>query len=86
MTNNSTFSCRYAGVIGGLSQLITSLTRSFNTPFELRELETFIELNRETMTLGQRAFRQAVEKTQANISWRRRNVAAIVKWLENIRK
>ncbi|OQV25529.1 Aminopeptidase N [Hypsibius exemplaris] len=77
---------RYAGVIGGLSHLITSLTRSFNTPFELRELESFIETNKDTMTLGQRAFRQAVEKTRANISWRKRNVAAIVKWLENIRK
>jgi hypothetical protein len=45
-----------------------------------------MQINKDSMTLGQRAFRQAVERTQANISWRKRNVAAIVKWLENIRK
>ncbi|GAU94501.1 hypothetical protein RvY_06267 [Ramazzottius varieornatus] len=77
---------RYAGVIGGLGHLINALTRSFNTPFELLELETFITDNQDTMTLGQRAFRQAVEKARANIGWRKRNLAAIVKWLENIRR
>ena len=73
-------------MIGGLGHLINALTRSFNTPFELRELETFISDNKDTMTLGQRAFRQALEKARANIGWRKRNLAAIVKWLENIRK
>src|SRR5690349_19691072 len=66
---------RYAGVIGGLSTLISTLTRSFNTPFELQELERFMEVNRDTLSLGQRAFRQSVEKTKANISWRARNLA-----------
>lgn len=77
---------RYAGVVGGLSHLINGLTRSFNTPFELRELEAFIESHQDTMSLGQRAFRQSVEKTRASIGWRKRSMTQITKWLENIRK
>ncbi|XP_055335825.1 aminopeptidase N-like [Paramacrobiotus metropolitanus] len=77
---------RYAGVIGGLSHLISGLTRSFNTAFELRELEAFIDDNRDSISIAQRALSQAVEKSKANISWRKRSMSQITRWLENVRK
>ncbi|XP_013408526.1 uncharacterized protein LOC106172388 isoform X2 [Lingula anatina] len=62
------------------SGLIDSITGSFNTQFELDQLNAFIS-SHDNLGSGQRAFEQAVEKTQANIKWMQANEKKLGEWL-----
>ncbi|KAL8559955.1 hypothetical protein ACOMHN_041426 [Nucella lapillus] len=62
------------------SGLIGSATYSFNTKFELQQLEEFIQRHPDQGS-GRRAFQQAVEKTRSNIAWMELNFNTLHNWL-----
>ncbi|XP_013400083.2 putative aminopeptidase-2 [Lingula anatina] len=70
----------YGGGSFSFSSIIRGVTTHFNTQFELDKLNEFIS-SRDNLGSGQRAFEQAVEKTQANIKWMQANEKKLGEWL-----
>lgn len=70
----------YGGAGPGRSGIAT-LSRRFNTPFELRQMQEFQRMNRGSLGTAKRAVEQSLEKTEANIRWMKHNFQAILQWL-----
>ncbi|XP_076438803.1 LOW QUALITY PROTEIN: aminopeptidase N-like [Babylonia areolata] len=62
------------------SALVGAVTYSFNTEFELQQLQEFIQKHPDQGS-GRRAFQQAVEKTRSNIAWMDKNYDILSNWL-----
>ncbi|KAH3860106.1 aminopeptidase N-like [Dreissena polymorpha] len=72
----------FGGGSFGFTNLISGLTSSFNTEFDLSQLKAFKE-SKNDLGSGARAFDQALEKTRSNIKWMTAHVPVIQKWLES---
>ncbi|XP_053387798.1 aminopeptidase N-like [Mercenaria mercenaria] len=64
------------------STLVSGITSLFNTQFELDQLKEFVD-SKASLGSGERAFAQALEKTQSNINWMTANVPVIESWLND---
>ncbi|XP_060566248.1 aminopeptidase N-like [Ruditapes philippinarum] len=64
------------------SSLISGITSSFNTQFDLEQLTEFVN-SKQDLGSGARAFAQALEKTKSNINWMNANVPVIETWLHD---
>lgn len=64
-----------------LSHIVTGVTKSFSTETELRELEDFVLSNEGQLGSSERAFQQAIESTELNIEWRKKNEGKVFGWL-----
>ncbi|XP_045589793.2 aminopeptidase N isoform X1 [Procambarus clarkii] len=64
-----------------LPKMVEAVTRSFNTPQLLHELEEFEWVNRGRLLTAERATTQALEATRINVAWRETNRDTIVDWL-----
>ncbi|RUS89956.1 hypothetical protein EGW08_002308 [Elysia chlorotica] len=58
---------------GSLATLIERVTGSFNTQFELEELQHFLDTKARKLAESQPAIRRAVSQVQANIQWMARS-------------
>ncbi|XP_046380097.2 aminopeptidase N-like [Haliotis rufescens] len=72
----------YGTAFFAFTRLIGGITESFNTPFQLKQLQTFVDTHPDQGS-GKRAFEQAMEKTNANIKWMDANVQSVQTWLKN---
>lgn len=71
----------YGGGSFSFANLITAVTRRFNTEYDLQQLEQFKKDNMDTgFGSGTRALEQALEKTKANIKWVAANKDLIQDW------
>ncbi|XP_056008322.1 putative aminopeptidase-2 isoform X2 [Ostrea edulis] len=70
----------YGGGSFSFSKLISGITESFNTELELQQLRDLVKNS--DLGAATRAGQQAIEKTQANIEWMKKNVPIIEKWLD----
>nr|XP_022306251.1 aminopeptidase N-like isoform X1 [Crassostrea virginica] len=61
-------------------RLISGVSSSFNTEFEIKQLEDFLKSHPD-MGSGTRAFQQAIEKTKSNIRWMDTNYDIVKQWL-----
>ncbi|XP_021377931.1 uncharacterized protein LOC110466016 isoform X1 [Mizuhopecten yessoensis] len=64
------------------ANIIKGITRSFNTEFNMDQLLQF-KRNHPEMSSGAQAFKQALEKTEANIRWMNENLNVISDWLNS---
>lgn len=71
---------RFAGAFN-LAKLIKTVMGSFNTPFELKQLKAFAADQAGQLASAERAMKQTIEKTEANVKWMSKNYATIEKWL-----
>lgn len=62
--------------------LVLSITSNFATEYKLAQLETFMHHHPDQGS-ATRAFKQAVEKTKANIDWHKQNYGKVSQWLAN---
>lgn len=65
----------------GYNYFIDVLTASFNSEYELRDLEMFIK-TQGNLGPATRPFSQAVDNTNANIKWLKNNMKMLAEWLE----
>ncbi|KAK3602015.1 hypothetical protein CHS0354_027018 [Potamilus streckersoni] len=65
-----------------LSNMIKGLTSTFNTNFQLQQLEEFKDQH-PNLGSGTRALQQAIETTEANINWMKVNYDIVAKWLKS---
>jgi len=72
----------FGGGSFSFSRLILRVTNTFADEFKLKELTDFIKQNPNAGS-GQRAFDQAVEKTEANIQWIKDNLDEVSTWLQD---
>lgn len=63
------------------TSLIGQIATSFNTEFQLQQLQDFIS-DHPDQGSGTRAFQQAVEKTRSNIAWMEKHYPTLEEWLE----
>ncbi|XP_033100895.1 aminopeptidase N-like isoform X2 [Anneissia japonica] len=75
-----TFRNDYGGGSFSFSRLISSVTKHFNTEFDLAELEAF-GIDRDFGSAA-RAYEQSIEKTKANIIWMNNNAQPTFDWLK----
>ncbi|XP_052782181.1 putative aminopeptidase-2 isoform X1 [Mya arenaria] len=73
----------YGKGVFSFTSLIRGLTSSFNTEFQLSQLQQF-QMQHPDMGTGNRAFQQAMENTETNIKWMALNKNAISSWLDNV--
>ncbi|XP_063599467.1 aminopeptidase N-like [Penaeus indicus] len=71
----------YYDTFASLGSLVTAATAKFNTRDERRQLESFIEENRDSLSSVARSVSQALENTNNNIAWMDNNYDVIVQWL-----
>lgn len=64
--------------------LFIAVTSSLNTQFELDQLKTFYEDHKNDLGTANRAFKQSLETTQANVLWMTKNFDTIKNWLEKV--
>ncbi|KAK8728890.1 hypothetical protein OTU49_008846 [Cherax quadricarinatus] len=64
-----------------LPKMVQEVSRSFNTPQLLAELEEFQRVNEGRLLMAERAVAQALESTRINLAWMQKNKAFIVDWL-----
>jgi len=72
----------FGGSISGLARMVSKVTRTFNTPFEVKQLNDFQRNHAKGLGTGARATAQAVEKTEANIRWMDKNYNDITRWFK----
>ncbi|KAL3885524.1 hypothetical protein ACJMK2_025576 [Sinanodonta woodiana] len=65
-----------------LITMIKGLTSTFNTNFQLQQLEEFKDQHPD-LGSGTRALQQAIETTEANINWMKVNYDIVAKWLQS---
>ncbi|KAK3769904.1 hypothetical protein RRG08_048116 [Elysia crispata] len=63
------------------TNLIGRISARFNTEFDYQELEQFRNSKADNLGTGERAFKQALEKTRTNIRWMDDNYRPVVEWL-----
>ncbi|CAL1548719.1 unnamed protein product [Lymnaea stagnalis] len=63
------------------TDVIDSVTRNFNTPFELEEVKAFRKSQEGNFGSGERAIEQAVEKVSSNVKWMQANEQVIRRFL-----
>ncbi|XP_053377176.1 aminopeptidase N-like isoform X1 [Mercenaria mercenaria] len=73
----------YGKGVFSFARLISGITATFNTEFQLKQLHDFLE-EYPDMGTGNRAFKQAIEKTESNIMWMKRNRDTVATWLDNV--
>ncbi|KAK7096269.1 hypothetical protein V1264_005581 [Littorina saxatilis] len=78
--NWPTIHSEHGGSFFALSNLIGSVTSSFNTEFDLQQLNDFMAQN-PNQGSGNRAFLQAVEKARSNIAWMEQHYSTLKNWL-----
>lgn len=62
--------------------IISTVANDFNTDFDLKELEEFIEENEGNLGSVEATATQMVELTRGNVGWMARHYAEVVDWLE----
>ncbi|XP_055679682.1 aminopeptidase N-like isoform X1 [Lutzomyia longipalpis] len=67
--------------MANLNSILKYSTRRINTPFELEELKRFTD---EHFRDYGRSVKQVIERSEANISWMKRNFKVITTWLSNV--
>ncbi|KAK3108903.1 hypothetical protein FSP39_018341 [Pinctada imbricata] len=72
----------YGGGSFSFSNLFDGIFESFNTEIDLEKLQEFLQANPD-LGSGQRAFQQAIEKTESNIKWMKNNYPIVKEWLDN---
>ncbi|KAK7497860.1 hypothetical protein BaRGS_00010994 [Batillaria attramentaria] len=76
-----TIRSEYGQSFFSFTSLIGTLTKSFNTEFQLQQLQEFMRTH-PNQGSGTRAFQQAVEKTRSNIAWMKQHYNTLADWLE----
>ena len=61
---------------------MSSVAEDFNTAFDLKELEEFIEENREELGSAKDTALQMVELTEGNVLWMEEHYGQVLDWLE----
>ncbi|XP_015790545.1 aminopeptidase N [Tetranychus urticae] len=64
-----------------MSHVIKSVSSSITLPFELNQFKSFYESVKDDLTSAQRAFKQALEKAEANVAWMNLNYQEIENWI-----
>ncbi|XP_067090600.1 alanyl (membrane) aminopeptidase-like b [Osmerus mordax] len=73
----------YGGGIMSFSSLIDGVTQRFSTDFELQQLKQFQSAHGEQgLGSASRALEQAIERTQANIQWVKKNKKTVLEWFK----
>ena len=62
--------------------IVSSVAEDFNTAFDLKELEEFIEENREELGSAKDTALQMVELTEGNVLWMEEHYREVLDWLE----
>ncbi|XP_060551724.1 aminopeptidase N-like isoform X2 [Ruditapes philippinarum] len=75
----------YGKGVFSFARLISGITSTFNTEFQLKQLHDFLGEN-PNMGTGNRAFKQAIEKTQTNFDWMTKNREIVANWLDTVGK
>ncbi|KAK3776842.1 hypothetical protein RRG08_024616 [Elysia crispata] len=65
----------------GIPNAVDGVTEDFNTELELQELEDLISRESGQLGYGFRNFQQAVERTRANIRWKKQNLGVLEEYL-----
>ncbi|XP_059178196.1 aminopeptidase N-like, partial [Physella acuta] len=73
----------YSNSVFQWMSIFGSLTRSYNTEFELNELKAFKASNVNNLGTGARNLDQAIETVATNIKWMQVNQKSIQSWLSN---
>ncbi|XP_069101890.1 uncharacterized protein [Argopecten irradians] len=72
---------RYGTGTFSFSHMIDAALASYNTELELEQIKAF-QAAHPAMGSGTRAFEQAVEKTEGNVRWMKKNYGTIKAWLD----
>merc|ERR1711935_655775 len=65
-----------------VGRIISAISGDFNTEWDLRELEQFIEEHQDELGSAAREAAQMVEGTKANIKWMEEHYQTILDWLQ----
>ncbi|EFX67103.1 hypothetical protein DAPPUDRAFT_203789 [Daphnia pulex] len=69
--------------IHSLAHVFESVTKSFNTDMELKELSDFVGKNKELLVNAMtRSTQQSIDRVRSNVSWMRLNYRQVVNWLQ----
>ena len=69
------------GLSTRFKNIISAVADDFNTPFDLKELEDFIEDNEGILGSAESTARQMVELTRGNVLWMEQHYEEVVQWL-----
>jgi hypothetical protein len=70
-----------SGDLSSAGTLVASSASSFNTEFELKELQSFFDEKILEIGTGKLLTESAILKTRANIDWMNKHYEKIVEWL-----
>lgn len=78
-----TYAKRYGGEPFTLPNLVKAITSGMTSEFELKELQRFIEENKNNLGFAKVALDKAVEQVQNNVKWIADNVGDVMEWMES---
>jgi len=81
--NNWSRLCSDTAISSRLSNIVWSVARDYNTPFELDNLVNFFDKHQEEMGSSIRFRLLIVEKISANIKWMETHYQTIIEWLQS---
>lgn len=70
-------------ISSSVGRIVSSVTKDFNTPFELKELEDFYAEHKDELGTARRTTLNSIEKVKANVQWMDTYYKEIVTWLKN---
>ena len=68
-------------ISSAVGRIVTYVTKDFNTPFELKELEQFYEEHKTELGTAKRATLNNIEKVRANVKWMQDYYQVVFNWL-----
>ena len=72
-------------ISSNVGRIVKYVTKDFNTPFELKELEQFYEEHKTELGTAKRTTLNSIEKVRANVKWMQDYYQIVFDWLtENV--
>ena len=69
-------------ISSAVGRIIKSVTKDFNTPFELQELQAFYEEHQNELGTAKRTTLNSIEMVKANVQWMKKYYNDILDWLK----
>ncbi len=68
-------------ISSAVGKIVLYVTKDFNTPFELNELEAFYEEHKNELGTAKRTTQNCIEKVRANVHWMQNYYSVVYDWL-----
>jgi hypothetical protein len=69
-----------------LSEIVKSALANFNTQFDLRRVEAFVNENKNNLGTAADSFKSSIETIKTNIRWTEKNMKPIAEFLTRFNK